>query len=151
MSRAILIAVRLHDGRYHGAGDWPPSPARLFQALVAGRACGNALSPMAKAALEWIEQLPPPEICVPRTRRGQRITNFVPNNDLDAKGYDPRRVGEIRTATKRIQPYIFDPGTPFLYFWHFKPDMEAERHANSICAISENLYQFGRGVDMAWA
>ena len=35
-SRALLIEVRLLDGRYHGAGDWPPAPFRLFQALVAG-------------------------------------------------------------------------------------------------------------------
>ena len=32
--RALLIEVRIHDGRYHGLGDnrspeWPPSPMRL--------------------------------------------------------------------------------------------------------------------------
>lgn len=150
MSRAILIAVRFHDGRYHGTGNWPPSPGRLFQALVAAAACGSTLSPTAKTALEWIERLPPPEICVPRARRGQRITYYVPNNDLDAAGYDPGRIGEIR-AGKLAQPYVFDAGIPLLYVWHFDAEVEAENHARSICTISESLYQFGRGVDMAWA
>ena len=36
MERALLVAIRFHEGRYHGAGGWPPAPARLFQALMAG-------------------------------------------------------------------------------------------------------------------
>ena len=35
MSHGLVIHVHLHEGRYHGEGDWPPCPARLFQALVA--------------------------------------------------------------------------------------------------------------------
>lgn len=150
MSRSVLISVCLHDGRYHGTGDWPPSPARLFQALVAGAAHGNVLSAEDCAALGWLEQLPPPEIAVPCVRRGQGITNFVPNNDLDAVGGDPRRIGDIRVG-KLIQPYIFDAEVPLLYAWRFEPEEEANRRAGQICALAERLYQFGRGVDMAWA
>jgi len=43
MSNALLISIRLHDGRYHGTGDGPPAPARLFQALVAGAGIGGPL------------------------------------------------------------------------------------------------------------
>jgi CRISPR-associated protein Csb1 len=43
MPGVLLIAVHFHDGRYHGAGDWPPAPARLFQALVAGAAYRGGL------------------------------------------------------------------------------------------------------------
>lgn len=150
MSRAVLIAVRLHDGRYHGTGDWPPSPARLFQALVAGAAQGNLLSAEDSAALAWLEQLPPPEIKGPSVRRGQRFTNYVPNNDLDAVGSDPRRVGEVR-AGKLIRPYIFDVEVPFLYAWRFEPSDDANHRAGEICALTERVYQLGRGVDMAWA
>lgn len=151
MSYSVLITVRLHDGRYHGTGDWPPAPARLFQALVAGAARGNVLSDEDSVALSWLEQLPPPEIIGPSTRRGQRLKNYVPNNDLDSVGGDPGRIGEVRTSTKIIQPYIFDADVPFLYAWHFKPSDEASRHAGEICALAERLYQLGRGVDMAWA
>jgi CRISPR-associated protein Csb2 len=37
----LVITIHLHDGRYHGMGEWRPSPARLFQALVAGAAQGG--------------------------------------------------------------------------------------------------------------
>lgn len=150
MNCSVLISVRLHDGRYHGTGDWPPSPARLFQALVAGAAQGDVVSAEDSAALGWLEQLSPPEIKAPSGRRGQRFTNYVPNNDLDAVGSDPRRVGEVR-AGKVIQPYMFDAEVPFLYAWRFEPSDEASRRAGEICALAKHLYQLGRGVDMACA
>jgi CRISPR-associated protein Csb2 len=74
---------------------------------------------------------------------------FMPNNDLDAKGGDVRRIGEIRLATKVWRPRIFDAKVPWIYAWPF--EQADESHAVAICALSEKLYQLGRGVDMAWA
>lgn len=90
----LLISVRFHDGRYHGGGEWPPSPARLFQALVAGAAHGGSLSEPAVSAFRWLEGLAPPVIAAPPAYAGRSIKNFVPNNDLDAVGGDPARIGE---------------------------------------------------------
>ena len=146
----LLLSVRFHDGRYHGSGDWPPAPARLFQALVAGAACGHRLVDRDKAALTWLECLPAPVIAAPFAYAGRGFTNFVPNNDLDAVGGDPRRVGEIR-AGKTIRPRIFDAETPFLYAWIFVADETGEDRAKVICTVAERLYQLGRGIDMAWA
>lgn len=151
MNCSILISVRLHEGRYHGTGDWPPSPARLFQALVAGAAQGNVLSAEDSAALGWLERLPPPEIKGPAARRCQRLKNYVPNNDLDSVGSDPDRIGEVRTSIKIIQPYIFDADVPFLYAWRFESSEEESCRADEICSLAERIYQLGRGVDMAWA
>lgn len=147
MPRVLLIAVRFHDGRYHGVGDWPPSPARLFQALVAGAAHGGVIAETDRAVLKWLEALPPPVIAAPAHRAGQGFDSFVPNNDLDAVGGDPRRVSEIRTA-KPIKPHLFDDNTPFLYLWRFEEGMEK---AEALRKIAERLYQLGRGVDMAFA
>ena len=147
MSRALLLFVRSHDGRYHGRPEWPPSPARLFQALVAGTAKGNALDKDDRDALVWLEQLAPPIIAAPAVRAGNGFTNYVPNNDLDAVGGDPRRVSEIR-APKFIKPLLFDARMPLLYAWQFD---QGEEHAERLCEIAERLYQLGRGVDMAWA
>src|SRR3954453_18402502 len=97
MTYGLLISVRFQDGRYHGAGDWPPSPARLFQALVAGAAQGSVLTDEDAAALRWLEGLDPPIIAAPQMRAGQGFQNYVPNNDLDAVGGDLRRIAEIRT------------------------------------------------------
>jgi CRISPR-associated protein Csb2 len=65
-------------------------------------------------------------------------------------GGDPTRIGEIR-AGKIIRPRMFDAATALLYAWTFEPGADAVRHARTICEIAGNLYQLGRGVDMAWA
>lgn len=150
MSCALLLSVRFHDGRYHGSGDWPPSPARLFQALVAGAARGGSLPGHALEAFQWLEGLGPPVITTPPAYVGQAFKNFVPNNDLDAVGGDPARIGEIRTA-KIIRPRFFDAAVPLRYAWTYEHSADAERHARTVCEIADHLYQLGRGVDMAWA
>jgi CRISPR-associated protein Csb2 len=150
MKRYLTIHVRAHDGRYHGDGDDPPSPFRLFQALVAGAGISGSLDDETERALAWLERLPDaPIIAAPRTVRGQSVSMFMPNNDLDAKGGDARRIGEIRLATKVWRPRLFDAKVPWVYAWSFAEVDES--HANAVCALSEKLYQLGRGVDMAWA
>jgi len=149
MNNALLISVRLHDYRYHGTGDWPPAPARLFQALMAGAARGEKLSDAARDALGWLEGLSAPEIAAPRSRDGRSFVNFVPNNALDAIQGDVHKIGMIRT-TKTIKPRFFEPEVPFLYLWRFAAHEDNTRHAQVVCAIADSLYQLGRGIDMAW-
>jgi CRISPR-associated protein Csb2 len=146
----LIISIRFHDGRYHGSGEWPPSPARLFQALVAGAARGGTLSEHAAEAFQWLEALDAPIIAAPSSYAGQGFKNFVPNNDLDAVGGDPARTNEIRTG-KIIRPRTFDAAAPLLYAWTFEHSADAKRHSRTICEIASSLYQLGRGVDMAWA
>ena len=151
---SLLIAVRFHQDRYHGQEDrfnaadgWPPSPGRLFQALVAGAAKGASLSARHKQALTWFERLDPPTIAAPAARRGRAVTLFVPNNDLDSVGGDPAQVSKIRVS-KQWRPTFFDPGEPVLYLWNFE---SGSTEAMRICAIADRMYQLGRGIDMAWA
>lgn len=155
MTRHLLIAVHLHaDGmgtaRYHGmsqgAPEWPPSPARIFQALVAATGKGRTLQPAAVDALEWLEQLSPPVIAAPRRVLGQRVSLFVPNNDADALP-DPSDASSIRTA-KQVQPSLFDAGQPLLYAWPFADD---GAHVQLLTEACHALFQLGRGLDMAWA
>lgn len=150
MADGLLLSVRFLDGRYHGSGDWPPAPARLFQALVAGAARGRAVPDEARAALAWLETLPPPAIAVPAARAARSFTTYVPNNDIDAVGGDPARVGEIKAA-KAIRPMLFDEAVALDYLWRFEPGAVAARQAAAICALACGLYQLGRGVDPAWA
>jgi CRISPR-associated protein Csb2 len=146
----VLITVRFHDGRYHGTGDWPPSPARLFQALVAGAGLSGPLGLTFETGLTWLEQREPPIIASPAMVDGQSFKNYVPSNDLDAKGGDPRRISSIRTV-KPIMPRLFNACIPFLYAWGFDQDEESESQAQMICGLAERLYQFGRTGDIAWA
>ena len=150
MPRTLVVHVNLHDASYHGVPDWPPSPARLFQALVAGAATHNGLLAEDCAALEWLECLPPPTIAAPTAKQTRGFFTYVPNNDLDSKGGDPARVSEIRTP-KLIKPRLLDSQTPIRYFWDFEENPMANQCAARICYVAERLYQLGRGVDMAWA
>ena len=60
MPSILLISIRFHEGRYHGTGDWPPTPARLFQALIAGAGLQGSLQVDQVKALEWLETMPHP-------------------------------------------------------------------------------------------
>lgn len=150
MSNVLLISVRFHEDRYHGTNDWPPSPARLFQALIAGAGLHGPLQKDQMEALEWLETIPPPIMAAPTIHKGQPVGNFVPNNDLDAVGGDPRRIGSIR-AKKEIRPLLFDAEQPLLYAWTLGDEFNKGKFANVVCQLAEKIYQLGRGVDLAWA
>jgi CRISPR-associated protein Csb2 len=159
MPHALLITVRFHIGRYHGQEDWPPSPARLFQALVAAAAVGGELPKDIRAALAWLEGLDPPVVAAPAVRNGQGYGNYVPNNDLDAKGGHPDAIikeGKKKgpaisfiKAEKKIKPRLFNADKPLYYCWVFEND--PGDYARAIIDAATRLYQLGRGVDMAWA
>ncbi len=154
MPQSLLLAVRFHESRYYGrndrvgsAGGWPPSPGRLFQALVAAAARGARLREEDVAALRWLERLDPPRIAAPVARAGRPVKLFVPSNDVDSVGGDPNRMGKIRDQ-KTWQPSFFDHHEPVFYIWDFD---SGKREATQVCAIAHRLYQLGRGIDMAWA
>lgn len=150
MTRHLVISIGLHD-RFHGmafgAPEWPPSPARVFQALVAGAARGRVIPDAIARALDWLEGLPPPRIAVPRARLGAENALWVPNNDLDALGGDPAKVSALRVP-KTVIPRILDGDEPLHYVWSWE---EGGEHAEVLVGAAEQVYQLGRGVDLAWA
>lgn len=150
MPSILLISIRFHEGRYHGTGDWPPSPARLFQALIAGAGLQGSLQVDQVKALKWLETMPPPVMAAPFVSKGQSVGNFVPNNDLDAVGGDPRRIGSIR-ARKEIRPLLFDAEQPLLYAWTLRDEPDKEKFVPVLCQLAEKIYQLGRGIDLGWA
>jgi len=150
MRQNLLVSVHLIHDRYHGSGEWPPAPARVFQALVAGAARGKALSEASVRALGWLEGLAAPIVAVPNRHDGQAVLLYVPNNDLDAVGGDPARVAELRVP-KLVEPRLLSPGVPLFYAWSFEADADADARVPEVIELVEGLYQLGRGVDMAWA
>ena len=125
---ALVIEVVLHDGRFHGEPEWPPAPARLFQALLA--AVGAELADRHVQALTWLERLKPPIICAPAGERGQSVKLFVPNNDLDAEDGDPSRIAETRVA-KKVRPLLVNGPPRLLYAWEFSLGGESQVAAPS--------------------
>ncbi len=61
--------------------EWPPHPARLFSALVAAWAELSEPDASERAALEWLETQPFPDICASEAVPRRVTTHFVPVND----------------------------------------------------------------------
>lgn len=145
--QALVISVRLLDDRYHGSGSWPPSPFRLFQALVAAAYTGYSASENEIAALRWLEHLPPPTVLSPKYKQSSLTTYYVPRNGADAQQGNLEAAAKKRDA-KLVKPWLFDAQQPLHYVWFFdQPTAEAE----TLMQLSERVYQLGRGVDMAFA
>lgn len=150
MTDCILrIAVRFHEGRFHGS-HWPPSPFRLFQALVAGAYGGRGPTEEPDGALEWLERLDPPVIVVPTAMQVLRGTGlYVPNNDLDTVGGDPRLIAKVRGAKKTFRPWLFDASQALCYGWTF--DSAQTGQSDAMNTVAKRLHTFGWGVDAAFA
>lgn len=146
----LLLTVHWLDDRYHGLLDregppeWPPSPYRLFQALVAGVARRGELESELGQSLAWLQILDPPMIVAPRSRPGQVVTRFVPNNDGDKK---PDR--QTRLAGKTSRPTLMLNPPDIHYLWEITQDQVPQ--AEVICRAARYLTCLGWGIDMAYA
>ena len=154
-ARALLIEVRWPDGRFHGvretrrgergavAPEWPPSPFRLFQALVAGAYGGRWASEAVEdkdAAFAWLERQAAPAILAPTAERLKPVRYYVPNNDMDS----PK--GE--RALKTLRTSAFNPDQPVAYLWRFEGEAEP---AHRMAELAERLHTLGHGLDAAFA
>lgn len=146
----ILLTVHWLDDRYHGLLDregppeWPPSPYRLFQALVAGLARRGKLESELGQSLAWLQTLAPPMIIAPRSRHGQVVTRFVPNNDGDKK---PDR--QTRLTGKTSRPTLMLDPPDIHYLWDIGQDQVPQ--AKVVCRTARYLTCLGWGIDMAYA
>ncbi len=145
--RWLCLRIDPMEARFHGTPEWPPSPARAFQALVSAAGRGQGLSDPNKAAFAWLEGLSAPIIAAPNSKAGAAANHFVPNNDIDAVDGVPRRVEEIRVA-KSASVRLLDDGVPYYYLWQIA---EESQHIPSLAQAANHLNQFGRGMDMAHA
>lgn len=158
MTRYLCISVTFLDPLFHGKGDgdvpeWPPSPMRLFQALVAGSrsGCRNVDWSDAKAeAYRWLERREPPVIVAPESRRAAAYRLFVPNNDSDRKFERQYRLTE-----KPVRPQRIVKGGPesLHYAWAIA-DHEWEQsrmHAELLCTEARYLTALGWAMDQAVA
>ena len=126
MEQYLCIAATFLADRYHGR-EWPPCPARLFQALLAGARTGVYRQHWHKVepALRFLECQPAPEMVVRSSLTASSYSVAVPNNDSDKSGrewvagreFDP---GKLRTM-KIISPHRFharsDTGAHVYYVW----------------------------------
>ena len=155
-SQKLSIAVTFLMDHYHG-GEWPPSPARLYQALVGGvMTCGyQRYAAEVEPALRWLERQSPPRIraCEALDRREFQIS--VPNNDLDvaAKKWAKNaeyNAAELRTM-KAMRPKHLEPESPHIeYTWQVDSN-EAAGMVAPLRTAAQCLHTLGWGIDVAFA
>lgn len=151
MPRHLCISVTLLDLLFHGNGDqepeWPPSPMRLFQALLAGSRVGCRAvewSDAKKDAFRWLEQREPPVIVTPTVRRLPAYTLFVPNNDSDREFER-----QSRLTGKVAHPHRLMDGDTVHYLWSIDEGewISAQTHVELLCREGRHLLALGWGID----
>ena len=112
MTHYLCILATFLDPLFHGKGDrdvpeWPPSPMRLFEAMLAGSKAGKRNmrwlvegERSLRESFLWLERQTPPDIVAPSARLAPEYTLFVPNNDSDEQ-FDR----QDRLTSKIAHPY----------------------------------------------
>ena len=110
-----VIEVNFLTGRYCATShhdraepEWPPHGARLFSAMVAAWADAELPDEAERAALEWLEALPPPRITAPEAVGRRVVSHFVPVNDASviALGQYQRRANALRELTAQWEDQV---------------------------------------------
>ncbi|MDC8449432.1 MAG: type I-U CRISPR-associated protein Csb2 [Nitrospira sp.] len=171
----FCIFIRLLDRAFHGRKDrrvpeWPPSPLRMYQALVAAAfrmgEHGLDVGDM-RSALTWLEQRTTPSLIIaprvsssnPNGKRHGHVLS-VPNNAMDivarawARG-NLAGTGDTDPATHRsmktVHPTHLLDGDTIHYLWLLS-DYESNEdrvYPSVLAKIANNLTALGWGVDMA--
>jgi CRISPR-associated protein Csb2 len=127
----VRISVTFLDSRFHGRGDdeapeWPPSPLRLVQAIVASNFDRIDNDGPLVEALRWLERRPPPRIVAPRCVFGAAYRLSVPNNAMDLVGKawvagNYFGTGDLNPASHRamktVRPTLMFEGDTVHYLW----------------------------------
>lgn len=155
----LTINLNFPFGRFHGR-EFPPSPTRFFQALIAGTHCGiyeKQNEGVRNAAFEWLEKLAPPTIITCRfTESGKGTNNFVPNND---NGREPNKYNQTarfpwlheKSATKSMQAFVFHEENAIRFVWNFPNDAKNKQNAEVICRMARLVTNLGHGQDSVFA
>src|SRR5690242_18471678 len=120
MIRHLCISVFFVDSLFHGKREhdepeWPPSPMRLFQALIAGARAGcrnGEWSEIKTEAFRWLARCQPPLIVAPESRSACAYSLYVPNNDSDKEAERSERL-----TTKTVHPQYLLRGATLHYLW----------------------------------
>lgn len=167
MPNNFHLKVKLLDAVFHGRGDagkpeWPPSPLRLFQALLAAAASHwrePQFSELVVPALEWLEQLQPPAIVAAVGKPASAAYRlYVPNNAADlvaaawSRGNTDASVAEHRVE-KDVRPTRLIGGDSVHYLWDLPesvPD-EVAGYLETLAAAARSVTHLGWGVDIVAA
>lgn len=154
MNRHLVLSFRFLSPWFHGRGDegapeWPPSPLRVFHAVVAAAARAGTLEPT-RGALNWLEQRAAPLIIAPEavaSATGYRLS--VPHNAMDLVGKqwvrgDEGSAAEHRTM-KNLRPHRLPEDTVVHYAWQLDGDAST---VPVLIAATRGVVALGWGIDL---
>jgi len=149
------LAIRVQFLAGYSGREWPPSPARLFKALVSSARAGWAHSNRkaiddSLRALEqqgWTGDTKLPDIVAPRAEwRPPRQRRFVPNNSKNwpiERKLNPEKGIDLEPEAM-VGWDIEAPHT----VWYWWPNVEAS-HVSVIREVSRRVASVGKGEDLA--
>lgn len=154
MSTHFVLSFRFLSPWFHGRGDagvpeWPPSPLRAYQALVAAAArAGELVS--ARSALSWLEGRSAPLIIAPEAMPSSTgYVLSVPHNAMDlvarqwSRG-DEGSAAEHRTM-KALRPHRLPDDAVVHYVWRLD---SGESAPGELVAVARNVVALGWGIDL---
>jgi CRISPR-associated protein Csb2 len=156
----LCISIRFLDCAFHGRCDggepeWPPSPLRLFQALVAATAAHlNERRTLADGvpALQWLEGQPLPTIVAPEAVAGTKYRMYVPDNvgDLVGKSWSKHNDNDMSNyrTEKDVLPLNLVGGDCVSYLWPLaETDAGFAQHMDLLFAAVRSITHLGWGID----
>jgi len=161
----FCLSVTFLDGTYHGRGDdgiaeWPPSPLRLFQSLVATAAARfrTPLPADVTAALDWLAQQSPPALIASRHHEGVPYTTAVPNNAMDivgrawSRGNETSKDAQVAThkTMKTFRSLHLDYPHAVAYTWRITDDLTSDvrGHIERLQFLASQIVAVGWGIDL---
>ncbi len=149
------LAIRVQFLAGYSGREWPPSPARIFKALVSSARAGWSLSNCkaindSLCALEqqgWTNGTKLPEIVAPRAAlRPPRQFRFVPNNSKNWP--TERKLNPKKGIDLDKEPMVgWDIEAPSTV-WYWWPDFNS-LHVPVIRHVSRRVVSVGKGEDFA--
>ncbi|MBE0616510.1 MAG: type I-U CRISPR-associated protein Cas5/Cas6, partial [Proteobacteria bacterium] len=148
-------AMAAADGARKERAEWPPHPDRVFMALAAAHfeTEGDGEE---RAALEWLETLPPPALSASEHAERLTVTSYVPVNDTevskrvpDAAALDKLKgaglgvVPEFRSRQPRGFPVAIPRDPTVHLLW---PDAQANGHRPGLEALCRKMTHVGHSA-----
>mgnify|MGYP006283732127 CR=1 FL=1 len=161
MSDYLRISATFLDSRFHGRADgggseWPPSPLRLMQAIVAANADQLGGEDPLNGGLSWLEQQPPPIILAPRYEQCTAYSLSVPNNAMDLVGKVWARGNYFgggssnpakHRTMKTVRPIRMLDGDTVHFLWTLNQSVPQE-FIDSIIDGARRIIALGWGIDL---
>ncbi len=150
--RYLTGSVAASDVADRRHAEWPPHPGRVFMALAAAHfATGD--DPAERAALEWLESLPAPELVAPDAIERPVVTHYVPVNDKAGPSKAPLQSANGLTRTRQPRTFArawLADDTVFLSWPDAAPD---KQQYAALAALAGKVTRIGHSISLVqmWA